>query len=111
MTSNRLIGTFGSTAIAIAIAVAGVTHDGSKDAMKDFAKDLRDEPGITSIKKIDMPGYKGAFDVNSGTGLVRFKKSGGDVILTYQVRDTPDAFEVDTAIEHAAKESGFKDKS
>jgi hypothetical protein len=101
----------GSTAIAIAIAVAGVTHDGSKDAMKDFAKDLKDEPGITSIKKIAMPGYKGAFEVNSGTGLVRFQKRGSDVILSYDVRIAPDAQQVDTAIAHAAKESGFKDKS
>jgi hypothetical protein len=108
---NRLVSTIGSVAVAIAITVFHFTHDGSKDAMKDFAKDLKDEPGITSIKKIAMPGYSGAFEVNSGTGLVRFKKSGTDVILSYEVQVAADAEQIDTAIQHAAQESGFKDKS
>jgi hypothetical protein len=108
---SKRIGTFVTVGIAIAITIARVTHDGSKDAMKDFAKDLKDEPGISTVKTIKVPGYTGAVDVNSGSALVRFKRSGNDVILSYEVRNAPDAELVDTAIEHAAKESGFKNKS
>ena len=108
---SKRIGTFVTVAVAIAVTIARVSHDGSKDAMKDFAKDLKDEPGILTVDKVKMPGYTGGLDVNSGTAIVRFRRSGKDVILSYEVRNLAGAEQVDTAIEHAAKESGFKDES
>jgi hypothetical protein len=106
--SNRLVRTLASGAVAVGIAIFGLTHDGSKDALKDFAKDLKDEPGIASIKNVEMPGYSGALDINAGAATVRAKKEGSDVVLSYMVLPGTDSQRLEDSIEHAAQESGFE---
>jgi hypothetical protein len=108
---TRIVRSLAGTALAIGIAVYGVAHDGSKDALKDFAKDLKDEPGISAIKPIDMPGYAGALDINHGAAMVRAKKEGSTIVLEYQVDDPVGDARVETSFEHAAKEAGFDEKS
>jgi hypothetical protein len=106
---TRIIRGLAGTAVAVAIAVYGIAHDGSKDALNDFAKDVKDEPGITSVTPIDMPGYAGALDINGGAATVRAKKDGSTIVLEYQVADPVGGARVEAAIVHAAKESGFDD--
>jgi hypothetical protein len=108
---TRIIRSIAGIALAIGIAVYGVAHDGSKDALKDFAKDLKDEPGISTIKPIDMPGYAGALDINHGAATVRAKKEGSTIMLEYQLLDPAGDARVESSIQHAAKEAGFDEKS
>jgi hypothetical protein len=108
---SKLARTLASGAVAIGIAVFGLTHDGSKSALEDFAKDLKDEPGITSVKSIEMPGYAGALDINAGAATVRAKKEGSVIVLSYQVLPGVAAQTIEASIEHAAKEAGFDDRS
>ena len=93
------------------VAVYGLAHDGSKDALKDFAKDLKDEPGISAISPMDVPGYAGALDINHGAAMVRAKKQGSMIVLEYQVVDPAGEARVESSIQHAAKEAGFDENS
>jgi len=108
---TRIVRSLAGTALAIGIAVYGFAHDGSQDALKDFAKDLKGEPGISAITPMDAPGYAGALNINHGAAMVRAKKQGSTIVLEYQLADPAGDARVESSIQHAAKEAGFDESS
>jgi hypothetical protein len=98
-------------AISIGVGVMLRSHD-TQQVIDDFAADVRDEPGIKSVKEVPAPeGYVGMLEINGGRAVVRFKEQGNDLLMSSQVTSLDDIVRVDAAIAHAAEESGFDSES
>ena len=101
-----------ATAVVTLAASIGVgalihSHDGQK-AMDEFITDVRDEPGITSVREVPAPeGYTGKLEINGGAAIVTFREQGNDVLMSSEVKTLDDIVRVDAAIVHAADEAGF----
>ena len=98
-------------AVSIGLGAMLQKHD-TKAAMNDFTADVRDEPGIKSVR--DVPareGYQGKLEINGGAAIVTFKREGENLMLGYQLDvDDPDIATVQKAITHAADEAGFDEQ-
>jgi hypothetical protein len=101
-----------ATAVVTLAASIGVgalvhSHDGQK-AMDEFITDVRDEPGIASVREVPAPeGYVGKLEINRGAAIVTFKEQGNDILMSSQLKTLDDVVRVDAAIAHAADEAGF----
>jgi hypothetical protein len=100
----------GVVTLAVSIGVGAMvqSHD-TKKAMSDFSADVRDEPGIKSVREVPAPsGYEGKLEINGGAAVVSFQREGDNLMLSYELNSLdPDAATVDKAITHAADEAGF----
>jgi hypothetical protein len=95
-------------AVSIGVGALVHSHDGQK-AMDEFITDVRDEPGIKSVREVPAPeGYAGKLEINGGAAVVTFKEQGNDVLMSSELKTLDDIVRVDAAIAHAADEAGFK---
>jgi hypothetical protein len=99
----------GAVTLAVSIGVgAMVDSQHNKKAMDDFVTDVRDEPGIKSVREVAAPaGYARKLDINDGAASVTFKREGDRFVMTAEVADPS----VEAGIAHAADEAGFDDKN
>jgi hypothetical protein len=95
--------------LAVSIGVGAlVDSQHNQKAMDDFVTDVRDEPGITSVREIAAPaGYERKLDINNGAAAVTFKREGERFVMTAEVSDPS----VEAGIAHAADEAGFDDEN
>jgi hypothetical protein len=94
-------------AVSIGVGALVHSHDAQK-AMDKFMTDVRDEPGIKSVRKVPAPeGYTGKIEINGGAAIVTFKEQGNDVLMSSELKTLDDIVRVDAAIAHAADEAGF----
>jgi hypothetical protein len=104
----------GVVTLAVSIGVGAMLqkHD-TKAAMDDFSADVRDEPGIKSVREVPAPGgYTGKLEINGGAAIVTFQREGDNLMLSYELDSLdPDAATLDNAIKHAADEAGFDKQS
>jgi hypothetical protein len=93
--------------VSIGVGAMVHSHDAQK-AMNEFMSDVRDEPGIKSVREVPAPeGYTGKLEINGGAATVTFKEQGNDVLMSSEVNTLDDIVRVDAAIAHAAEEAGF----
>ncbi len=99
----------GAVTLAVSIGVGAlVDSQHNKKAMDNFVTDVRDEPGITSVREVAAPaGYERKLDINDGAASVTFKREGERFVMTAEVSDPS----VGVGIAHAADEAGFDDKN
>jgi hypothetical protein len=101
-----------ATAVVTLAASIGVgalvhSHDAQK-AIDEFITDVRDEPGIESVREVPAPeGYTGKLEINGGAALVTFNEQSNDVLMSSEIKTLDDIVRVDAAIAHAAEEAGF----
>ena len=94
-------------AVSIGVGAMVHSHDAEK-AMDEFIADVRDEPGIKSVRSVPAPeGYTGKVEINGGAAFVTFKEQGNDVLMSSELKTLDDIVRVDAAIAHAAEEAGF----
>lgn len=99
----------GAVTLAVSIGVGAlVDSQHNKKAMDNFVTDVRDEPGITSVREVAAPaGYERKLDINDGAASVTFKREGERFVMSAEVSDPG----VGVGIAHAADEAGFDDQN
>jgi hypothetical protein len=102
----------GAVTLAVSIGVGAlVDSQHNKKAMDNFVTDVRDEPGIKSVREVAAPaGYERKLDINDGAASVTFKREGERFVMTAELSPLADP-SVQAGIAHAADEAGFDDKS
>jgi hypothetical protein len=102
----------GAVTLAVSIGVGAlVDSQHNKKAMDNFVTDVRDEPGIKSVRDVAAPaGYERKLDINNGAASVTFKREGERFVMTAELSPLADP-SVQAGIAHAADEAGFDDKS
>jgi hypothetical protein len=100
----------GAVTLAVSIGVGAlVDSQHNNKAMDDFVTDVRDEPGIKSVREVAAPaGYERKLDINDGAASVTFKHEGGRFLMTAEIGPIADP-SVEAGIAHAADEAGFDD--
>jgi hypothetical protein len=98
--------------LAVSIGVgAMVDSRHNRKAMDDFVTDVRDEPGIKSVREVAAPaGYDRKLDINDGAATVTFKREGERFLMTAELSPVADP-SVQAGIAHAADEAGFDDQN
>jgi hypothetical protein len=102
----------GAVTLAVSIGVGAMVDSQHNDkAMDDFVTDVRDEPGIKSVREVAAPaGYERKLDINDGAAAVTFKREGERFVMTAELSPLADA-SVQAGIAHAAGEAGFDDEN
>ena len=109
---RKLVRTIAGGVVTLTVSIglgAMVQKHDTKAAMDDFSADVRDEPGIESVRDVPAPsGYAGKLEINGGAAVVTFERQGDNLMLGYELDPAnPDVATVDNAITHAADEAGF----
>ena len=108
---RRVVTRVVAAAVTLAVSIgvgAMVDSQHNTKAMDEFVTDVRDEPGITSVREVAAPaGYERKVDIDDGAASVTFRREGERFVMTAEVSDPA----VGVGIAHAADEAGFDDKN